>query len=415
MRSRRLEYLFAGVGLFLTSSALFPLLQGAGDSTLVAPPVDRRLTAASLFVYLVAAFLLVRRSGRLAEIVAGNRFLFALVGLAVLSAAWSAVPGTTAWGAVAIVLTTILGVYLATSFDLRELASLLSWVLLVLVAGSILFAKLRPAYGLDHIRGDAWRGLFTTKNELGRIAVLSAAVWIVRLLTGSGRRLVALGATGLSLYALDGSGSKTGLLVIVLLAVFIAALPALRAHYSIAIPTGVVLAIAGVLSFQWLAAHSDAALNSVGGDSTLTGRSEIWAAVWTMINQHPWLGYGFGAFWRGFDGPSAQVWATVGATPPHSHNGVLDLWLDLGVAGVILAGGSLLVAGGRAVRALRSEWSVESVFPAAMLAFLVLFNVTESTFLKQHSMFWVLYVATALSLARVPAPERVREPVAVAA
>jgi O-antigen ligase len=287
-------------------------------------------------------------------------------------------------------------------------------VLLALVAGSLLFAELRPAYGLDHIRGDAWRGLFTTKNELGRIAVLSTAIWIVRLLTGSGRRLVALAAAGLSVYALDRSGSKTGLLVMLLLAVFLAALPALRAHSSIAVPSAAALAIAGVLSFQWVAAHSDAALNSVGADSTLTGRSEIWSAVWSMIADHPWLGYGFGAFWRGFDGPSAQVWAQIGATPPHAHNGVLDLWLDLGLAGVALAAGSLAVAGGRAARALRGEWSLDSVFPAAMLAFLVLFNLTESTFLKQHSMFWVLYVATAVSLARVPAREPVREPVAVA-
>jgi exopolysaccharide production protein ExoQ len=415
VRTRRLEYLFAGAGLFLTSSALFPLLQGAGDSTLVAPPTDKRLTLASLAVYAIAAFLLFRRGSRVAEIVAGNRFLFGLVGLTCLSTAWSSVPGSTAWRAVAVLLTTILGVYLATSFDVRELATLISWVLFALVAGSLLFAELRPAYGLDHIRGDAWRGLFTTKNELGRIAVLSTAIWIVRLLTGSGRRLVAAGAVGLSLYALDRSGSKTGLLVVLLLAVFLAALPALRAHYSIAIPAAVLLAIAGVLSFQWLAAHSDAALNSVGADSTLTGRSEIWSAVWSMIAAHPWLGYGFGAFWRGFDGPSAQVWAQIGATPPHAHNGVLDLWLDLGLAGVVLAGGSLAVAGGRAARALRGEWSLESVFPAAMLAFLVLFNLTESTFLKQHSMFWVLYVATAVSLARVPAREPVREPVAVAA
>jgi O-antigen ligase len=414
---RRLEYLFAGVGLFLTSSALFPLLSGAGDSTLVAPPADKRLTLASLAVYGIAGFLVFRRGERVAELVRGNRFLFALIGLALLSGAWSAVPGSTEWKAVAVLLTTVLGVYLATSFSVSELAVVLSWTLLALLAGSILFAKFAPGYGLDHIRGDAWRGLFTTKNELGRIAVLSAAVWLVRLLTGSGRRFVAVAGLGISLYTLDKSGSKTGLLVIGLLAVFLAALPALRAHSSIAIPAAFALGIAGVLSFPSIAAHSDSVLNSVGGDSTLTGRSAIWAAVWTMIKAHPWLGYGFGAFWRGFDGPSGQVWATIGATPPHSHNGALDLWLDLGFAGIVLAAGSLLVAGARAARALRGEWSIESVFPAVMIVFLLLFNLTESSFLKQHSMFWVLYVATAVGLARRPQEEPVAvfEPVVVPA
>jgi exopolysaccharide production protein ExoQ len=363
----------------------------------------------SLAVYLVAGFLTLRRRAAVAELVSRNRFLFALVGLACLSVAWSAVPGTTASKAVALLLTTVLGVYLATTFDMRELAALVAWVLLFLLVASAVMVRLRPGLGLDHIRGDAWRGLFTTKNELGRIAVLAAAVWLVRALTRSGNVLFALGAVGFALYVLQVSGSKTGLVVALLLAAFLAALPALRAHYSIAIPAATLLALAGVVSFHWVAAHSDAALNTVGGDSTLTGRSEIWAAVWSMISAHPWLGYGFGAFWRGFDGPSAQVWATIGATPPHSHNGVLDLWLDLGVGGVVLVAGAFLVTVHRAARALRGDWGVEAVFPAALLAFLVLFNLTESTLLRQHSIFWVLFVATAVRLSGV----REREPVAV--
>ncbi len=407
--TRRLEFLFAGFALFLASSALFPLLAGGGDSTLVEATTDKRLTLLSLAVYAIAALALLRRRVSLAEVISRAPLLFGVVGLAMLSALWSPVPGTTGWKAFALVLTTILGVYLATAFTPRELVSLLSWVLLALVLASAVFAKLRPAYGLDHIRGDAWRGVFTTKNELGRIAVLAGAIWIVRLATGSGRRIVALGAAGVSFYALHMSGSKTGTVVLMLLAVLVAALPALRAHSSIAVPSGVLLAIAGLLSFSWLTAHSDAALNSVGGDSTLTGRSEIWSAVWAMIQQHPWLGYGFGAFWRGFDGPSGEVWARIGATPPHAHNGVLDLWLDLGIVGVALVGGAFLVAAKRAVVKLRNDWSVESVYPAAVLAFLVLFNLTESSLLRQHSIFWVLFVATAVQLAPSREPETVEE------
>jgi O-antigen ligase len=408
--SRVAERIFAGVALFLATSALFPLLQGAGDSTLVAPPTDARLTIASLAVYAIALVLVARRRAAVLELIARNKALFGLVGLALLSVAWSGSPGTTAFRAFALLLTTGLGVYLATSFETGELASLVAWVLLAIIVLSVVFAELRPAYGLDHLRGDAWRGVFTTKNELGRIAVLAGALWLVRAITLRGHLISAIGAVCLSLYALDRSGSKTGTLVALLLAAFLVALPALRAHHSIAIPAGTLLAVTGVLSFQWLAGHSDAALNTIGGDSTLTGRSEIWSAVWTMISAHPWLGYGFSAFWRGFDGPSAEVWGMVGATPPHAHNGVLDLWLDLGLAGVLLFGISFAVTAGRAVRALRESWSVETVFPACLLAFLVLFNLSESTLLRQHSIFWVLYVAAAVQLARVREPEHVHAP-----
>jgi exopolysaccharide production protein ExoQ len=415
MRPRPAEWIFAALALFLTSSALFPLLQGGGNSTLVEAQTDTRLTVLSFAVYLVAGALVLRRRQSVAELVGRNRFLFGLVGLAILSTAWSSSPGTTAWRALALALTTILGVYLATAFQGWRLVSLVAWVLLGIVLLSVVFARLRPVYGLDHLRGDAWRGVFTTKNELGRIAVLTAAVWTVRLVTRHGNMLVALGAIAVSFYALDRSGSKTGTLVAALLAGFIVVLPVLRAHHSIAVPAGALLVGVGIFSFHWIAAHSDATLNTFGANSTLTGRAEIWSAVWTMISAHPWLGYGFSAFWRGFDGPSGQVWATIGATPPHAHNGVLDLWLDLGLAGVLLIAGSFLVTAGRAIRALHGAWSAETVFPAAIVGFLLLFNLTESTLLRAHSVFWVLYVATAVQLARAPHRARVSvaQPVAV--
>jgi exopolysaccharide production protein ExoQ len=409
MIARVVERLFAGFALFLTASALFPLLEGVGDSTLIQAPSDTRLTALSFAVYGIAGFLVLKRRTAVAEVMGRNKLLFSLVGLVVFSTAWSASPGTTAWKALALAMTTVLGVYLATSFETGELAALLAWVLAAIVLLSIVFAKLRPQYGLDHIRGDAWRGVFTTKNELGRIAVLAAVVWLVRAITLRGHLVTAVSLSLASLYTLLQSGSKTGLIVLLLLAVLVMVLPALRAHYSIAIPTAAVVAGAGVLTAQWLVGHSDAVLNSVGGNSNLTGRSEIWSAVWTMISAHPWLGYGFGAFWRGLDGPSAQVWAMVGETPPHAHNGVLDLWLDLGLAGVALMAGSFLVTTGRAVRALRGEWSLEAIFPTVVLAFLVFFNFSESTLLRPHSLFWVLYVATAVKLGLARAPEPVQE------
>ncbi len=409
MTLRVLERLFAATALFLASSALFPLLRGAGDSTtIVQPPQDARLAGLTLAVYGVAGFLVFKRRTAILELLAANKLLFSLAGLAVFSVAWSDSPGTTARAAFPLALTTLLGVYLATAFRPGELAAVLAWLLAGLVVASVAFALLQPRYGLDHLRGNAWRGVFTTKNELGRIAVLSAAVWLARAACRFGSVLVSLTLAGVSVLALDRSGSRTGLVVLGLVGLFLAVLPALRAHSSIAVPAGAALGAVGILGAGWLVDHSDAALQTVGGTSTLTGRSEIWSAVWRMISAHPWLGWGFGAFWRGIEGPSGQVWAMLGATPPHSHNGVLDLWLDLGAVGVLLFIGSFLVATARATRALRDSWSVESILPAAYLVFFVLYNVSESTLLHQHSLFWVLYTAVAVQLAETT---RRREPV----
>lgn len=420
MTLRVFERCFAVLALFLASAALFPLVRGGGNTTLIRElPNDPRLGALQLGVYLTAALLVLRRRVLLIKLFSRNKLLFGLVALACASITWSNDSGTTTHNAIALVMTTVLGVYLATAFWPSELASLVSWFLLGLVLLSGAFALLVPQYGLDHIRGEAWRGIFTTKNELGRIAVLACAVWLLRALTKSGSVVLALAAAGACGYVLARSGSKTGLVVFVLLAIFLALLPALRAHSSIAVPTAALLAGTGLVGANWLMGHADAAVMTVGGDSTFTGRSEIWAAVWSSISAHPMFGYGFGAFWRGVDGPSWEVWAATGATPPHAHNGLLDLWLDLGGLGVVLMIGTFVVAVGRAGRVLRREWSFESAFPALFLAFLFMFNVTESALLKQHSLFWLLLVVTAVQLTMRRAPRtaaaRAPKPVVVSA
>jgi O-antigen ligase len=411
---RVFERCFAGLALFLASAALFPLMRGGGNATLISEvPTDPRLGALQLGVYLTAALLVLRRRVLLIKLFSRNKLLFGLVAFACASITWSNSSGTTMHNAIALVMTTVLGVYLATAFWPRELASLVSWFLLGLVVLSAGFALFAPQYGLDHLRGEAWRGVFTTKNELGRIAVLACAVWLLRALTKSGSVVLALAATGACGYVLARSGSKTGVVVLVLLAIFLTLLPALRAHSSIAIPTTALLAGTALVGANWLMGHADAAAMTVGGDSTFTGRSEIWAAVWSSISAHPMFGYGFGAFWRGVDGPSWEIWAATGSTPPHAHNGLLDLWLDLGAVGVVLMVGAFAVAVGRAARVLRRDWSFENGFPALFLVFLFMFNVTESALLKQHSLFWLLLVVTAvqLTMRRAPRAAATRVPV----
>jgi O-antigen ligase len=405
---RSLERLFAGAALFVASSALFPVLEGVGDNTLVEGPHDVRLTALSFTTYAIAVFLLFRRRTSVLEVVASNKLLFSLAALTALSIAWSADARTTAQAAVALGLTMLLGVYLATSFRPAELAAIVAWLLATLVVASTLFALLYPRYGIDHLRGSAWRGVFTTKNELGRIAVLSAAVWLIRAATRRGTVPASLAMAALSVLALERSGAKTGYVALALVALFVLLLPALRAHSSIAVPTGAALAATAVVAGIWLVHHTDTVLQQVGGTATLTGRSQIWTAVSTMISAHPWFGYGFGAFWEA-PGLVQQLWSMVGATPPHAHNGVLELWLDVGAVGVILFFGSFLVAMTRATRALRSGWSFELILPATFLLFFALYNVTESTLLHQHSLFWVLYIALVVQLA--PASRRATAPV----
>jgi exopolysaccharide production protein ExoQ len=395
------EKAFTVAVLFFSTAAVLPLMASVHGHPL--DPVRGDPTSERLWVlvYAVTLFLLVRRHTDVLWVLARNRALFALVALAIASTAWSGDPALTLRRSVALVLTTLFGVYVATSFPRDQLAGLVAWTLAGVTVLSLVLAVVKPAYGLDYLRGSAWRGAFTTKNELGRIAALTLAVWLLRVLTLRGHLYVSLCVTGIAGLVLVRTSSRSALCVALLITSLIVLLPALRAHVSIAVPAGAVLIAGTVIATNWLVHHADAVLASFGSTPTLTGRSKIWSAVWDMAQIHPLRGYGYDAFWRGLSGPSAYVWNTVGSTPPHAHNGFLDLWLALGLVGVVLFGASLSVNLARAVVEARRAWSFDAIFPFTALVFLVLFNISESTLLTRNSLFWILYVATAVQLGSV--------------
>jgi len=161
----------------------------------------------------------------------------------------------------------------------------------------------------------------------------------------------------------------------------------------------------------WTTDNYAVALGAVGRDATLTGRTQLWADVIVQIEDKPWLGYGFGGFWLGWNGPSAAIWEETTWQPPHAHNGILDLWLDLGAVGVALFVVGFVVAVVRALRLAQRSCDRAELLPIAFLVFMFLYNFSESTILHQNSIFWVLYVASATSVLRqhaalAPAPGR---------
>jgi O-antigen ligase len=363
--------------------------------------------------YAVVVLLLCRRRTLILQVFVRNKALFAVVGLALASFAWSDSPSVTLRRSVALALTTVLGVYLATAFSRSELAALVSWTLLGLVVLSAAFALLHPALGIDALHGSVWRGIFTMKNELGRVAALGAVVWFLRALTRD-RTLVAIVSAAVCVYVLVQTGSKTALVVVVFTAGFCLILPALRAHVSIAVPATAMTAIGALLASQWLMNNAGAVATSLGRDATLTGRSGIWSAVWPLAEERPWFGYGYSGFWRGVDGPSGQVWAIVEVPTPHAHNGLLDLFLQLGALGVfafLLAFAALLW---RALRAARREWSFHGVLPLVFVLFFGFYNVAESSIADRNSLLWTLVVAFAVQLSGVPALRASRAPLRLA-
>jgi exopolysaccharide production protein ExoQ len=399
------ERAYLALGIALSTTAVIPVFFGA-QSGLVAGE-DRISRGIWVAFYICLVPLAYHQRERLWASLRRTPLLAALLLWAIGSTAWSDAPSVTLKNATVLALTTLFGLYVDTRLSSRQMLNLVTLVLALLVGASVLVAILDPAHGLDYLRGDAWRGVFQTKNQLGRFAALALGIGLLRLLYDRrGRFIWAMLVCGSGL-ALVASHSRTSLAVIALVALVVVAIPALRADFVVTTAAAMFLILLACAIGYWLQTHADAVLTAFGADDTFTGRTAIWSAAWKVFEDRPLTGYGFDAFWRGWDGPSGVVWSAVGTTPPHAHNGFLDVLLALGLVGLALTCTALLRAVTGAWSLMRRATDVSELWQFPFLVFFVAANVTESSLVVRNSLLWIVFTAIA---ARTASNRRMRVP-----
>jgi O-antigen ligase len=403
------------VFIFSSSGALIPLLRQQSGSTAdptQSDPVTQSIWAAIYVLVVVVALL---RWRYFVYVFTRDKLLVLLVVLALLSVCWSDARTITVEQGIALVGTTMIGGYLAVSFSLTEQLKLLAVALGIMALLSLAFGLVFPSYGISDSVSTAgnWQGIFNHKNALGRAMALGVIVFSIRAVAIDGRRWLALSGVGLAVVLLLLANSITGLVIGLLILVLLPLYRALRWRYTIALP----LLIVATLLFGGLAVLvvSDAGpvLGLLGRDVTFTGRTVVWGAALDSIRERPWLGYGYNAFWLGWEGPSAQVWLATGSQFVGAQSGILDLWLDLGLIGLAMFVTQASRAFSRSITWARLTNTAEGLWPLAFLTFFLLYNASESLILEQNNLYWILYVATVLSISRRPPqhrePERRKE------
>ena len=143
---------------------------------------------------------------------------------------------------------------------------------------------------------------------------------------------------------------------------------------------------------------SESLLSSVGRDTTLSGRTDIWRYVWDQIQLRPWLGYGLAAFWNGLDGPSGYIQLAMRISVIYAHNGFLDIWLSIGLIGLSVFLIGFFSAAKQSLALLRKTNTPEGFWPVLLLSYILLSNLTEGTITAMNSSFWAIYVAVSYSL-----------------
>ena len=242
------------------------------------------------------------------------------------------------------------------------------------------------------------------------LVVLAELILILYYIGGIRRRLVVFGVV-LLFFLVVLTQSKTSLLYFVL---SIMALPFLRAFQRDTSKRRKIVAV-GLLIVAgfatWTYANWENFTYSLGKDPGLTGRFVLWGVAVDSIGQRPLLGYGFDAFWLNHYGPAydfriASGWVT-GAT---AQNGFLNLWLDLGLIGVLLFVLGFVMTYRQALDVAKTTRTSEGLWHVTFLTFLFVYGLTEISFLSRNDFYWILYVSTAFGVRSLHARGRYSQP-----
>ena len=298
-------------------------------------------------------------------------------------------------------------VVLSERSPVKALESVFRRCAYVLIPFSLLLIKYFPNFGVGYSPEGTkmWVGVASQKNSLGVICALSAflIIWTFLRERRAGAFLKIRSqafADGLVLaiavFLLRGFRGAYPATAVGFLIVGIASLLLLyRMKNNVRhMATFLVLMVAvGLLCLSFADSLVLTVTSVFQRNETFTGRSDIWRMVLGVASRNPLLGVGYGGYWGLQD---EMIRSTVGVT--EAHSGYLDVYLEVGIVGIVLLLAFLLAHYRRALRELNHayDWGL---FGICLLIMTLIHNFTESNFLRTSSYFWhaTVFVTIALS------------------
>jgi len=283
----------------------------------------------------------------------------------------------------------------------RALA-VLRWMLGAAVFVNIAVAVLAPQYGIHqandvldkNLIGD-WRGFMVQKNH----TAAATAFAILAFAFGGGRlpwaiRLPVLLAASFLLYK-TGSRTSLGLCIgVVAIGLFFLLY---RARYRFALLVAMIvglMAAGNLIGFLRI----DRLLTANSSRELLSGRTDIWDAVFRYAKDSDYLGAGYGSFWEiGGRSPIFRYGNSWVVQLSQGHNGYLDLLATVGAVGLVVI--VILSLAWPIARLLSSRGAEghKGAMVLAMLVFVAGHNGTETSLFDRDSLPQVM-LAIALGL-----------------
>ncbi len=286
--------------------------------------------------------------------------LLGLMGLMLLSLLWSQYREMTLLTLGLQITATLFAIFLANQFSWRQLLHIMSNAVRFLLVASLAIELLAAVIGpikpfFPNYQGDEpphasylWvqgnllqferiQGVMGNANLLAFTAVLGMLLFLIELIvTDRSKWLpgVSLGLAAAMAYLAQSAGMTVAMGLIAfaaLVAIFAEGRPKPTRHriYRVAIAFLSVVIVLGVVLrevvFDLLDRSPDA-----------TGRFSIWEKVWGLITEKPIEGWGWIGYWIPGVEPFEGLVEINGVPMYQAHNAYLDIWMQLGILGLVL-------------------------------------------------------------------------------
>lgn len=395
------KVVFNQLYIYKTFESAILILSLVYVSNAFAPIIDESVFLEVLFTgsLLISLLLAVYRlSLRVNKKVLDWRIL-TLVLYTACSVFWSDNPTQSATRFTVLLAVIVLGAYFGHKFEASHQLDILLSVVLFTISSGFLIALLNV--DIAFTEGN-FTGVFADKNALGRMASLGLILAAVNI--GHSRRVnpkdsIAVLLCLITLYASNSTTSLVVSIIVILLLPLILLFASIKSQNSIAV-LAVTLLLLMLSAGGTILANPHEFGQFVGKveRNTLVGRMTLWNTLSDQMGERPFFGYGYDTFWREDSNTILEVWDRHGWRPKHSHNGYIDIVLDLGIIGMVILLFNIPIIFFAAFRHFQSSADKYSLWSMLFISYIVVVNFVYSVLWSNSLFYTLIYIAGATTL-----------------
>ena len=402
-------FCFFAINVFLTAYFALPLkLEGA---SLGAGDQNVYYTTAQALVLVGTLTLCTLNLRSVLTVTAASMLMNCFILWAAFSVAWSIAPLVSMRRVVTLATAAGFAYYLVATRPMASIIGMIALACVIAAVASALTVLTMPEIGLmsgsEVVSPDlvgAWSGVFTHKNQLGVNMVLGAqsCAWIA--MTQPKRRwLASVGGLTCVVIAFQ-AHSTTAEIGVLAIPVLVLGLRALRLPGLVVLWAGfAMMAFCFIVTVLAYFFFSDL-MRMIGKDASLTGRLPLWSELIPLAGSHILQGYGYMAFFVADNPDMDMVQRAIGWNAPEAHQAYLDLALELGAPGVVLAIALLARTIWLAMAALRAGTPAWASLAAVVSLTLAATGMVESVLLRAGNIY-VMLLALFYAALRAPAAQ----------